>query len=92
MATSSAFSFHIRPLTGPRTGSNTSVGNVFGPRIGRLTLARSGLVDVAGSTSQIEIPTPNLWANTSRGVVSHLTRDNVMRSAPLAGVHLTLES
>lgn len=91
-ASSSTLSFHFRTLLSPIVSSNASAGNAFGPRIGRLILARPGPAGAAGPAPQIEIPTPNLWITTSRGVIPHLTRDNVARSAALTGVHLTFES
>ena len=90
-ANSSTLSFHFRALLSPSVSSSVSAGNAFGPRIGRLILARPA-GGAAGPAPQIEIPTPNLWITTSRGVVPHLTRDNVARSAALTGVHLTFES
>lgn len=81
---SPALSFHVRSLSLASSGSGSN-GNLLGPRLGRLSLLRSG-------SGSIDIPTPNLWAHTSRGVVPHMTRDNVARSSAITGVHIPFES
>lgn len=41
----------------------------FGPRLGNLTLNRSG-------DAKVTLETPGLSASTSRGVIPHLSRDH----------------
>ncbi|KAK7039016.1 hypothetical protein VNI00_010408 [Paramarasmius palmivorus] len=53
----------------------------FGPRLGQLTYKNA-----------ISLPTPNLIAPTSRGVVPHLSRDNLLRTRSLSWVHVPFES
>ncbi|KAF8313577.1 tRNA-guanine transglycosylase [Clavulina sp. PMI_390] len=97
--TTGVLSFTFSRLNSSRITPET--GAALGPRLGRLSLQRlvgqslpspqSHESDIH-NTSEIEIPTPNLWAYTSRGVVPHLTKDNVARSSSIKGLHIPLES
>ncbi|KAF9269539.1 hypothetical protein L218DRAFT_953157 [Marasmius fiardii PR-910] len=53
----------------------------FGPRLGILIFQNG-----------VKIPTPNLITPTSRGVVPHLSRDNVLRIPSITWVHVPYES
>lgn len=51
-----------------------------GARLGRLALSESRTVE-----------TPNFFAITSRGVVPHVTPDNLSKHVPVAGTYIALE-
>lgn len=69
--------FHVRSIASGKSGART--------RLGRLTISRE-------NSSPVELSTPTLWTYTSRGVVPHLTRDNVLKSPAIKGIHIPLES
>jgi queuine tRNA-ribosyltransferase len=50
------------------------------PRVGRLTLK-----------NRTHIPTPNYVATTSRGVVPHLTQDNIAKHTAIRSMYFGLE-
>ncbi|ESK95789.1 trna-guanine transglycosylase family protein [Moniliophthora roreri MCA 2997] len=60
---------------------STSSSSKFGPRVGQLTFKDA-----------LTIPTPNILAPTSRGVVSHLSRDNLLRANSITWIHVPFES
>lgn len=63
---------------------STTETPVFGPRIGQVTLRR----DEHESTIPISIPTPGIITATSRGVVPHLSWDNVARTQAIRWVNV----
>ncbi|KAI0040598.1 hypothetical protein FA95DRAFT_852071 [Auriscalpium vulgare] len=69
-----------------RLDIESSSGTLFGPRLGKVSLQR----DAEGST--LEILTPGLITSTSRGVVPHLSRNNVNATAAICWVHVPFES
>lgn len=79
----------------------------FGPRLGQLLVTRTPDVvpttepTSAAPTEQepsesprnlISIETPGVLASTSRGVVPHLSRDHVLDTRAIRGVHITYDS
>lgn len=85
-ATSMSFNVRSIAVIGSGSPSSSSSGNSYSSRLGRLTFSR-------GETApHIELATPTLWTHTSRGVVSHLTRDQVFESDAIRGVHIPFES
>ncbi|CAG7850462.1 SubName: Full=Uncharacterized protein {ECO:0000313/EMBL:CCA72156.1} [Serendipita indica DSM 11827] len=77
--------------------------NGFGPRLGTFTLRRpratpwtyqAQVVQSASSEKGedvIEIRTPGMIAGASRGIVKHLSRDNVALARGLSWIHIPLE-
>ncbi|KAG5653714.1 hypothetical protein H0H81_011118 [Sphagnurus paluster] len=57
----------------------------FGPRLGTLILRRP-------NGCEITLDTPTLLTSTSRGVVSHLSRDHVRQSSAIRWVHVPFET
>lgn len=54
--------------------------NALGPRLGRLALPGRKLIE-----------TPHYLANTSRGVVPHITQDTFRRDTHISGAYYALE-
>ncbi|KAG7095518.1 hypothetical protein E1B28_006256 [Marasmius oreades] len=63
------------------SASSSSSTSLFGPRLGSL-VCKNG----------VKITTPNLITPTSRGVVPHLSRDNVLRTQSISWIHVPYES
>jgi queuine tRNA-ribosyltransferase len=57
-----------------------SAGQSLAPRLGRLALPGRQTID-----------TPHFLANTSRGIVPHITQDTFKRDTNLNGVYVALE-
>ncbi|KIJ33538.1 hypothetical protein M422DRAFT_35452 [Sphaerobolus stellatus SS14] len=75
------FSFRLRSTSPSR----------FSPRTGHVTLTRSRPTDGHDSAT-IELPTPSLVCATSRGVIQHLSQDNVQRTPCAKWIHVPFES
>ena len=63
----------------------------FGPRVGRVELARDGVSDASTSTL-ITMDTPNTLVGTSRGVVPHFSRDHTDGSDAIRWLNVPFES
>jgi hypothetical protein len=75
-----------------RLGSLSS-SSKFSPRLGQLTLTRPVHDSLDGGGGiDIDIPTPGLMCTTTRGVIQHLSRDNVKRTSCVKWVHVPFES
>lgn len=60
----------------------------FGPRLGAFTLKRR---ESHGSSDVIRIETPGMICGASRGIVKHLSRDNVARAKEVEWIHVPFE-
>ncbi|KAF3912823.1 hypothetical protein AA313_de0202173 [Arthrobotrys entomopaga] len=67
----------VAATTTTTTSTSTSISNA---RIGVLSLSKG-----------FTLPTPNYITPTSRGVVPHISPDNLERNTSVAGVHVALE-
>lgn len=57
-----------------------SSASTLSPRLGRLSLTGRNAID-----------TPHYLANTSRGLVPHLSQDNFAQESSISGVYVALE-
>ncbi|KAG9030967.1 hypothetical protein FRB95_003304 [Tulasnella sp. JGI-2019a] len=71
--------------------STTPISRSFAPRIGVLSLERDCAGD-ATTTSHLELATPGLLTNTSRGVIPHLSWDHVQKTTAIGWVHVPFET
>jgi hypothetical protein len=87
----SAVAFTLR---GVQTANKRSPPTQFSPRLGQLVVTRpgSGIDDDSSKGICVEINTPGFLTNTSRGVVPHLSRDHVLETSAIRGVHITYDS
>ncbi|TFK18675.1 hypothetical protein FA15DRAFT_760512 [Coprinopsis marcescibilis] len=70
-----------------------SSSSKFGPRLGHVSLTRRDTADASGkATSRIDIQTPGVLTNTSRGVIPHLSRDNYPSHSALKWMNVPFES
>ncbi|KAF8523658.1 hypothetical protein JB92DRAFT_3094001 [Gautieria morchelliformis] len=69
-----------------------SVWPKFSPRLGQLSVTRPGHDTPENRGGKVELLTPGLMASTTRGVIPHLTRDNVRRTPCVKWVHVPFES
>ncbi|KAF8581815.1 hypothetical protein K439DRAFT_1647791 [Ramaria rubella] len=69
---------------------NPTLSNKFAPRLGQLNITRPAYY--AQETTSIELLTPGLICSTTRGIVQHLSRDNVKRTTCVKWVHVPFES
>lgn len=60
----------------------------FGPRLGNITIRRPSVDE----RIEIDIPTPSIICTTTRGVITHLSNDNVLRTAAIKWIHVPFES
>lgn len=63
----------------------------FGPRAGRVALARDSASD-ASTNTLITLDTPNILVGTSRGVVPHFSRDHTNGSDAIRWLNVPFES
>ncbi|KAF9528263.1 Queuine tRNA-ribosyltransferase-domain-containing protein [Crepidotus variabilis] len=76
---------------------STTRSKIFGPRLGSLILHRhpqeSDLdLSLPSTSREIRLETPTFLTSTSRGVVPHLSRDNVKRCESIRWVNVPFES
>ena len=64
----------------------------FSPRLGQLCLTRPDDGALVNHAINIELLTPGLMISTNRGVIQHLSRDNVKRTPCIKWVHVPFES
>lgn len=70
----------FRLVSKSSTGTAVSTAGNTAARLGRLALPRRRIVD-----------TPHYLANTSRGVVPHISQDTFVRDTDISGIYVALE-
>ena len=86
------FSFNLSLSLNNLTTSKTKL---FGPRLGSISLLRQTRTPDGSSNesqTQLTLPTPTFITNTSRGIVPHLSRDNIRRTPAVRWVNVPFET